>query len=161
MSILQTLLDKHPIRKTKAQKQAFREWAVQTCTDMGYTACAEEKGYSRNIIIGNPETAQVIFTAHYDTQPRMFFPNMCTPTKPAVFLLYQIGMGIGIVAVGALLGLLAGFVFHSFWVGYNLSLAVTLALCVLMMFGPANPSCANDNTSGVAAVLELIARIPA
>lgn len=161
MSILQALLDKHPIRKTKAQKQAFREWAVQTCTDMGYTACAEEKGYSRNIIIGNPETAQVIFTAHYDTQPRMFFPNMCTPTKPAIFLLYQIGMGIGIVAVGALLGLLTGFVFHSFWVGYILSLAATLALCFLIMFGPANPSCANDNTSGVAAVLELMARIPA
>lgn len=161
MSILQTLLDKHPIRKTKAQKQAFREWAVQTCTDMGYTAWAEEKGYSRNIIIGNPETAQVIFTAHYDTQPRMFFPNMCTPTKPAIFLLYQIGMGIGIVAVGALLGLLAGLVTGSFWAGYFTGYISLIVLLGLMMFGPANPSCANDNTSGVAAVLELMARIPA
>ena len=39
-------------------------------------------------------------------------------------------------------------------------MAVYWVLLLVMMFGPANPSNANDNTSGVAAILETMARIP-
>lgn len=160
MSIIQTLTEQFPVRKTKAQKQAFREWAVKTCTDMGYCAAADTQGFSRNIVIGTPETAQVIFTAHYDTPPRMFFPNFCTPTRPCLFYLIQIGMGLGIVAAAAAVGLLTGVATGSLNVGFVFGYVLLWILLLLMMFGPANPNCVNDNTSGVAAILELMNKIP-
>ena len=51
----------YPVRKSKKQKQAFREDVTRYATDLGYT-CAVEKGSfgARNLVIGDPEKAGAI-----------------------------------------------------------------------------------------------------
>lgn len=45
-------------------------------------------------------------------------------------------------------------------IAYLTFMVVMFGLLALTMFGPANKHCVNDNTSGVAAVLELMQRLP-
>jgi hypothetical protein len=40
----------------------------------------------RNIVIGNPDTAKVLYTAHYDTCARLPFPNFITPKNIFIYL---------------------------------------------------------------------------
>ncbi|MBQ8555883.1 MAG: M28 family peptidase [Clostridia bacterium] len=168
MTILETLVEQYPIRKTKKQKEAFREWAVAYAQSLGYSAQVEKKGSSHNIVIGDPETAEVVFGGHYDTPPGMPVPNFITPRNIPVFLMYQIGLALlmilpGIV-VGALCGWLVGTLTGAAETGAMAGALITMvcmyAIIGLMMFGPANRSNVNDNTSGTAAVLELLTRLP-
>ena len=66
------VLHQFPVRKSKAQKQAFRD-AVQTYAQgMGYETSVERKCLScQNLILGDPETATILVTAHYDTCAKM------------------------------------------------------------------------------------------
>lgn len=151
----------HPVRKTKAQKQAFQDDAIRYLTDQGYT-CHTEKGTFGcvNIVAGDPEKAQYQVTAHYDTPARMPIPNLITPCNLFTFLLYQT------LVVVLMLGLMAA-AFGILWFATgneDLSLILSyLFLWVLigmMLFGPANPTNANDNTSGVVTLLETAAALP-
>ena len=46
MTMIEKLLENHPVRKTKKQKEAFRSWFIGEAEGMGYTAKAEQaKGY--------------------------------------------------------------------------------------------------------------------
>lgn len=102
----------------------------------------------------------MVFTAHYDTAPRLPFPNICTPKNIGLYLLYQVGMTLGILAIPVLLGVALGMITKSATAAFFVSYAALVAVMVLMLAGPANPHTVNDNSSGVAAVLELMARIP-
>ncbi len=170
MSIIQTLAEKFPIRKTKAQKAAFRAWFMDWAQEQGYAA--QEDGpmglfRSRNVIVGDPEKAQAVFTAHYDTPPVMFMPNFITPCNKLVYFLYQLLMVPVMVLPGISLGMLTGHVLRI--LTDNAELAGSLSGFVtligvyttlgIMMFGPANKNNVNDNTSGVAAVMELMKRV--
>lgn len=169
MSIIETLLTQHPVRKSKAQKAAFREWFTAWAQEQGYTAQVES-GWNlakcHNIVVGDPETAEVTFTAHYDTQPVMIVPNFITPCNVLVWLLYQLVLTAVIFAPAILLGALAGWLGGyagpevGFACGYFTSMGLLIASMALLMFGPANKHCANDNTSGVAAVMEMMQRLP-
>ena len=90
MTIIEKLLENHPVRKTKKQKEAFRSWLIGEAAAMGYTAQEEKaKGYaSTNLVVGNPETAQVTYTAHYDTCARLPFPNFITPKNFLIYILF-------------------------------------------------------------------------
>ena len=172
MGIIETLVEKFPIRKSDKQKQAFREWFIGWAGEQGYTAEATKpKGMFRssNVVVGDPETAEVTFTAHYDTPACMFVPNFITPRNVLVYILYQLLLVPILLIPGALTGALLGHILRV--VTDNAILAsefgglagfimvyVTLGI---MMFGPANKNNVNDNTSGVAAVMELMLRIPA
>lgn len=168
MAYIDTLIEKFPIRKNKAQKEAFRTWVLEEAEKLGYTAQVEKKGSSNNVVIGDADSAEAVFTAHYDTPPVMPVPNFITPCNVLVYILYQlvltvliIGVGIGLGALaGALVGALSGNVDAGFAMGSMGSMIGLWTLIILMMFGPANKNNANDNTSGVAAVLETMARIP-
>ncbi len=169
MAYIDTLIEKFPIRKTKLQKEEFRNWVMDECVKLGYTAQVETKGSSNNVVIGDADKAEAIFTAHYDTPAVMPVPNFITPCNVLVYLLYQIVLTVAIFAVSGLvagsLGWLAKIIFGdgelAFWVGYLAELVSLFGLLGLMLFGPANKNNANDNTSGVASVLETMARIPA
>lgn len=170
MSIIETLVEKFPVRKTKAQKAAFREWAVAWAQEQGYAAQVES-GKSlvecHNVVVGDPETADVVFTAHYDTPAVMPLPNFITPCNVPVWLLYQVVMSVVMLAgafiLGAVLGWLGGYIspIAGFWCGYFGTMTLMIITIVLMMAGPANRNNVNDNTSGVAAVMELMQRLPA
>lgn len=150
-----------PVRKTKKQKQAFREAVQSYAEQLGYP-CTVESGSlgSRNLVIGNPEQADYLVTAHYDTCARLPIPNFLTPCNFWLFLLWQVVLTLLILGICILMGLGVGFLTGSgaagSWCGY-LMIWVILAL---MLIGPANPSNANDNTSGVVTLLEIAKSMP-
>jgi hypothetical protein len=143
------------VRKTKAQKQAFRDAVTAYAQSLGYTVKVEQgKRNVNNVIIGDPSAAEFLITAHYDTPARMILPNLLTPYNLLTYLLYQI-LVVGVLIVAALatgwLVSLEGFPEFAFLCGY----VVYFGLLILMMAGRANPHNANDNTSGVVTVLEI------
>ncbi len=171
MSIISTLVEQFPIRKGRKQKEAFRDWFIAWAREQGYTAQATTpRGFfhSTNVFVGDPETAQVIFTAHYDTPAVMPIPNFITPCNVLVYLLYQLLLVPILLLPGVLAGALTGHILRM--VTDSLALAESVAPLAaligvyvtlgIMMFGPANKHNVNDNTSGVAAVMELMSRIP-
>lgn len=160
MTILEEMLSAFPVRKSRRQKEAFRQWAVAKAEGAGYAARVEQNGglgENRNVVIGDPETAEVVFTAHYDTPPRMILPNMPLPRNFPLFLLYQLAIVALFLAAAGIVGGIAALLGADKMLSFQLGWLIYVALLLLMMFGPANPHNANDNTSGVATVLSLMA----
>ena len=159
MSFIQTLTEKFPIRRKDAQKQAFRVWFLEQAEAMGYSARVEDNGGHQNVVVGNPEQAAAIFTAHYETPAASFLPNVMTPRNRLFFWAYQM-LQVGIlvllgVSVGVPLAVISGEDYFGFLAGY----AVYMGCLFLMIFGPANKHNVNDNTSGVAAILEIMSKV--
>ncbi len=163
------ILEKYQVRKTKKQKTAFIEYVQQIAERNKYNFLIEKGAFgARNIIIGNPDTAKVLYTAHYDTCARLPFPNFITPKNFLIYLLYQF------LIIGIFFALALGF---GFVIGFALSFipisedAINLIasflpqiFCIVLIYlllgGPANKNTANDNTSGVTTVLEIMENIP-
>ena len=171
MSIIETLVEKFPIRKSKEQKAAFRDWLIGWAQEQGYTAEATKPKSvfrSTNVVVGDPETAEVTFTAHYDTPACMFVPNFITPCNMLVYILYNILIVPVMLLPGALTGALTGHILRVLTDNAELASSIggfagfimVYVVLGIMMFGPANKHNVNDNTSGVAAVMELMLRIP-
>jgi Zn-dependent M28 family amino/carboxypeptidase len=164
------IFENYEIRKTSSQKNKFIEYAVKKSEEMGYRATVETKnGKSpKNIVVGNPEDAKVIFTAHYDTCPRLPVPNFITPKCFGIYLLYQILLTVGIFAVPMLVALAVKFALSLFGVDgfYNelvydvLKTLGIVGMLFLLMAGPANPHTANDNTSGVTVLFDIMRDLP-
>ena len=163
----QTVFEKHQIRKSYAQKSAFIQYVQSTAAKLGYQS-RMEKGYlgARNVVVGDPDTAKVVYTAHYDTCAVMPFPNFITPKCIWLFLLYQILVGVLLVAIpsalvaGIFFGLAACGIEANALLLYDLWLILILAMCWLIMAGPANKHTANDNTSGVTTLLDTMTALP-
>ena len=150
-----------PVRKTKKQKQAFREAVQSYAEQLGYP-CTVESGSlgSRNLVIGNPEQADYLVTAHYDTCARLPIPNFLTPCNFWPFLLWQVVQVFLILGVCILMGLGVGFLTGSGAIGSWCGYLMIWVILALMLIGPANPSNANDNTSGVVTLLEIAKSMP-
>lgn len=149
----------HEIRKSRQQKTYFIEWATEYAKSKGYDVRVEKGSFrSRNIVIGDPDSAKVIFTAHYDTCAVMPLPNFITPKSFICYLLYQLVLTLVIIAVPAAVAALVGIVNEAL---VPLVAVVGIYLILfLIMFGPANKHTANDNTSGVTTVLDLLSDVP-
>lgn len=155
------VLQDFPVRKTKKQKQKFREAVRSYGEGLGYDF-REEKGPfgARNVIFGDPEQAMYLVTAHYDTPARMPFPNFITPCNMGIYLLYQLALTVVLLLPCMVLGVLVGLLTEDpAWIGLTVYGAL-LGVLGMMMCGPANKSNANDNTSGVITVLETMAAMP-
>ena len=155
------VLVQFPIRKNKKQKVAFRDAVQSYLKTIGYDSTIEKGSMgARNIVIGNPETAKYLITAHYDTPAALPFPNLITPCNFWPFLGYQILITVLIFAIALVPGLLLALA------GVDADIAVRTwsislyAILGLMLFGPANKNNANDNTSGVVTVLATAANLP-
>jgi len=155
------ILNLYPVRKTRKQKQAFLDALLPYMTSLGYDATVEKVRFGTgNIVIGNPESAKYLITAHYDTPAALILPNLITPCSFWPFLGYQILMTLVIFAAALLPGILLALA------GLSTELAVRTwsiglyAILVLMLIGPANKNNANDNTSGVVTVLEIAKSMP-
>ena len=163
MKILDEILTRFPVRKSRAQKEAFRRWAVAQAEKQGWAAKVEPArllGVNRNVVIGDPEGAEIIVTAHYDTAARMPLPNFITPRNVPVYLAYQLGLALLLAVPAVAAGMAVYAWLEVFLAAYWAGFAVYMGLLLLLMLGPANPHNANDNTSGVAAVMALLARVP-
>ena len=155
--ISETILREYMVRKTKDQKTRFIDYMKSV-----YPALAvEEDKKNRNLILGDPASAKVILTAHYDTCVKMPFPNFITPTNFWLYLGYQLLITVPFLLlmffVRDVVFLLTQADYWSMLAGY---FAMLGALYYLMTGGPANPWTANDNTSGVITLVELYAAMP-
>lgn len=155
-------------RKTKRQKRAFEEFLLSALRDAGYAdARAEECGAllkSRNLIAGDPGKAKVIFTAHYDTCAVLPVPNYITPMNLPVWIFYQLLLVLGIFLVATALGALVWLLPLSEDALFLASKLVFMGSMLFMGFwmiaGKASAHTANDNTSGVIALLEAALALP-
>jgi len=167
------LLEKYQVRKTKDQKSGFIEFAIKESERLGYFAKVETaKRGARNIIVGKPEKAKVIFTAHYDTAPRLPLPNFITPMNIPIYILYQILLvavilAPSIILYGVLLGFdaeISSFLGMEEWLYSLLTLLIFYAMLFItlkmLLVGPANKHTANDNTSGVAVLFRIMELLP-
>lgn len=161
-----TILETYQIRKSAKQKAAFREFLCAHLREMGYDVKIEGKS-SKNIVVGDPAQAKVIYTAHYDTCPVLPFPNFITPRSILWYLLYQLLICVPVfaLAVGAEVGTML------LWEKVTgemcpLAVAILAMYAVLLLFiwwlyaGPANQHTVNDNTSGVLTLVEIAQQLP-
>ncbi len=155
------VLQQFPIRKSKKQKQAFRDAVQSYAAAIGYDSIIEKgKMGAHNIILGNPETAEFLVTAHYDTPAAMPFPNLVTPCSFLPFLGYQLIVTVLIFGMALIPGLLLVLAGGSAELASRLWLLSLYLILGLMLVGPANQNNANDNTSGVVTVLETAKSMP-
>ena len=155
------ILTAHPVRKNNTQKERFRQEVQDYLQTLGYSTNVESGSFgSKNLVIGDPDRAKYLVTAHYDTCARMFVPNLITPCNALLFILYQIFVCLLLIVPTLAVGALVGYLFHSFFVGYFLWMVLLWTGIALMLVGPANSSNVNDNTSGVVNVLEIDKSLP-
>lgn len=147
------IFDKFQVRKSKKQKQAFIDLLQMHIPQLQMQELGLPK--SRNLLIGDPQTAKVILSAHYDTCAQLPFPNFITPKKPLIAILYSILVVLPYLAAVLLLNLLLSYLVSDFWLHYWLCIACYALMMWVMLDGPANKHTANDNTSGVITLLEI------
>ena len=162
MSILEQINDLHPVRKSKAQKKAFRQWCLARISERGWKGQVEQnnKGKHMNLVVGDPDEAQVIFTAHYDTPATIGIPDMQIPRNIPVNMLWHMLIIGGMLLIAFLVGFGVGLITGSGDVMVATVFVVFVTLMLLQLYGVPNRSNVNDNTSGVATLLEMMGRIP-
>lgn len=149
------ILAEYQVRKTKAQKLAFIDFLREYFPELQ----VEESGLirSRNIVIGDVDSAKVVLGAHYDTCARMPFPNMIAPRNMLFTLGYSLLMSAPFLVLMmfclAFLNSLNDMFLLNYWISFVVMMAVML---YVMMLGKPNQHTANDNTSGVITLLELL-----
>ena len=159
MSYLNLLNEKYTVRRKPEEKKAFRDFVLSEMEKKGASARVEttRDGKNENIIVGDPLTAKVVFTAHYDTPAASLFPNIMIPRNQLLFWCYQFTPVIFMLTIGLSLSYLIGMVWLKDERAYMLSfLAIYYGLYFLMFRGFSNPKNYNDNTSGVATLLSII-----
>ena len=155
------VLAEFPVRKNKIQKMKFCNEVQRYAQNMGYPVVIESSSRNcRNIIVGDPQTAKYVVTAHYDTPPRMFLPNFITPCNPVIYFLYQTVVVLLLLGISLGLAFGAGTIFQMPQLRFPVWYFSYLGMLMLMLFGPPNPSNANDNTSGIVALLEIAKSMP-
>lgn len=144
----------HPIRRRTRQKDAFIA-ALQTA----YPALRVETNgqfHSRNLILGDPETAALLLTAHYDTAAASLFPNVVMPYRRGLKFCYSLLTALPLVLIGLLALIPAvsrgmdgvSIALMMFFLYYAL-------FCGKLFLLPPNRNNQNDNTSGVITLLEI------
>lgn len=155
------IADKFPVRKSRKQKHSFRESVHAYAKELEYPYMEQKGSFGAvNIVMGDPEKAEYLVTAHYDTCAGMIFPNLITPCNFFPYILYQLFVVVWMMLIPAIPAALLGYFLiprdMAFFVWY-----VLFWLQLLMMFfGPANKHNRNDNTSGVVTVLEMMRSFP-
>ncbi|MBR7160896.1 MAG: M28 family peptidase [Clostridia bacterium] len=165
----ETVFRNYEIRKTAEQKTAFIGYVQTVAKENGYSFEIQNGLFgARNIVIGSPEKAKVIYTAHYDTCAGLPFPNFITPKNFLIYLLYQIAIVIQMFAYAGIFIFLAELFLpmlsldpeQASLISMLLYEAVLIGFILLIVFGPANRHTANDNTSGVTVLLDLMTSMP-
>ena len=165
----ETVFRKYQIRKTKKQKSAFIDYVKTVADENGYSHEIQKGLFgARNIIIGSPEKAKVIYTAHYDTCAVLPFPNFITPKNIFLYLLYQFGILIPVFLLSAMASFFVSLALMLLFSDSSLSYIggllcfefLLIGFCFFIIAGPANRHTANDNTSGVTTLLDLMTSMP-
>ena len=159
MSHLNLLNEKFGVRRKNEEKKAFRDFVVGEAEKMGLSAKVETTGDGKNenVIVGDPERAKVVLTAHYDTPAASLFPNIMIPRNIPLFFAYQMLPVMFMLTIALSISYLVGMAWLEDERAYMLTfLALYYGLYFLMFRGFSNPKNYNDNTSGVATLLEIM-----
>ena len=151
------------VRKSKKQKSDFRAWLCGELETAGYAPRVEKGFAARNIVVGDPDKARVLLTAHYDTQAVLPIPNFITPRNLFFYLLYQIVIVLPLfIVIGVVEGVLISFAPKAalWWLMPLASIGICAFFIWWIMDGKANKHTANDNTSGVLTLLETALALP-
>ncbi len=167
------VFDNFHVRKTKKQKGGFIDHIKKFAEEKGYLCRVEKASFgARNIVVGDPANAKVVYTAHYDTCPRLPFPNFITPKNFFYYLVYQLAITVLLLSVlfAAAFGLsfLSGLVAEFLKLSDELTESILslswlvgyFAFFYILLNGPANKHTANDNTSGVITLIEIMQALP-
>ncbi|MFG6351196.1 MAG: M28 family peptidase [Oscillospiraceae bacterium] len=157
------ILGEMQVRKSRKQKAAFRAWLCGELEAAGYEPKVEQSFAARNVVVGAPERAKALFTAHYDTQAVLPIPNFITPRNLLFYVLYQLLIVIPLfITVGVAAGLIFAFAPEAvaWWLGPLASIAICGFFMWWVIDGPANRHTANDNTSGVLTLMETALALP-
>ena len=113
----------HQVRKSRAQKAAFRELVKAEMRKEGVFFREERaKGLLENVnlVYGNIATAEYVFGAHYDTCAELPFPNLATPLNIPLSILMQLLLML-MLALPAALG-----AFLIAWLGAPVGVAAAV-----------------------------------
>lgn len=155
----QRILSDWQVRKTKKQKLAFIRLMQSRFPELR----VEESQiiHNRNLVAGDLETAEFILSAHYDTCAVLPFPNFVMPKNILMTVLYSLLICIPFFLIAFGFNFLLALVTDNFMLHYWLSLILLFGLIILVFFaGIPNRHTANDNTSGVITLCELMERMP-
>lgn len=172
------VLHQFPVRKTGKQKRAFRDAVCAYVQSMGYPVMVEsgDRG-CHNIVMGDPDTAKYLVTAHYDTPALNPISNMIAPCsrlqkylrKTRRFFLMlgcSLILTIGECVLLSVVSMLFGDYFTESLI-YALILIAPFLLLLqiplinfLRLRGLQNPTNVNDNTSGIITLLEIMRTLP-
>ncbi len=157
--ITRELIAEYQVRKTNKQKIRFISWLRKKTGKMGYDITIDKySDHGRNLIFGDLKNSDIILTAHYDTQANGIFPKISFMSNPFIYLLSEVMAYIVILGIFILLRYVLGkFIDNKI---ANTIVGVILIAYILQKFvGVANKHTVNDNTSGVATLLEIMDEI--
>lgn len=157
MDYLKVINEKYPIRKTEEQKDVFRKYVLASVSEKGIDARVEKLDKHNNVVIGNPQTAKTVFTAHYDTPCASLFPNLMMPRSKVLCYLYMFAIIFLFLAVALIPAVAIGlYALESEVVYACIFLVLYFGLYFLALRTFTNKHNANDNTSGVATLLTVM-----
>ena len=160
------ILRDFPVRRKSEEKERFRLWLMGTLKELGYHAALQSRetalrlgAGATNVVAGDPEKAKLLLVARYDTGIRPLLPPLIMPARPVTALLY-----LALTPVCVLLGSFAAsfaltFALNAPYATLPLFLGLLSAALCYLRFGPSETRNADDNTSGVAALLETAAAL--
>ena len=163
------LFAEYQTRKTKKQKTSFIQQACSAAASAKYTSnVVRTKSGARNVVVGDIEKAAVVYTAHYDTPSRSLLPTFVFPATPILTVLYQMAVAFAVLLPTFIMYVIASAIFGavgltpavSVLISLILAIGVFVAAMILFVSGPPCKNNANANTSGVAALFEIMADIP-
>ena len=160
------VLREYPIRFKPKEKEAFRLYLMGALREMGYDPKLQSResalnigGRVTNVVAGDPETAKLIFIAHYDTPLKSVLPPLIMPTRPMTALLYLALPPVLVMLGSFTVSFALTFAVNAPHWTLPLFLALLLAALLYLRFGPGETRNVNDNSSGVAALLETAAAL--
>jgi|GEM_PF-1792174 len=150
-------------RMHRSKKKAFREFALKAAEESGFSAKVDSNIFAKNVVIGDPEKAEYILTAHYDTPPTLpkFFVKHMLIHSFITLPLIILGLTYGIPFI---LTKIPFFLRHSKFL-LVLQKALTYGVSAVMLLhifgflGNANKKNFNDNTSGVLTLLNIMDKL--
>ncbi|MBC8570394.1 M28 family metallopeptidase [Zongyangia hominis] len=152
--LAKTIGSTYGVRNSRRQKDTFLKWAQQMLAQEGIATTISVDPClvrNRNLVIGDLSQAKTVVTAHYDTPKTIFFPIAIYLDSFWLSLLAQVWAVLLLIVV---IMVLPAFLGVPFWARY----AVFLLTLALFFFVFNNRKNLNDNSSGVAGVLECALR---
>ncbi len=160
------ILRKYQARGSYRQKTIFINYLKRRLAKSGYDKEIEINEYrvrffrTRNIIVGNPDEAEIFITAHYDTSSISPISFLLAPTEPILWIIDKILFLVKVFLLAGIIATAIAWISNSISLGIYSFLGVLLVIVFQSVFGIKNWNTANDNTSGVVTLTKILERIP-